>query len=165
MGVVTEIKTYLVQTKVPGYTFGEKGEKSPFMIQCGTITAPEPSYKPIWNEHTDKMELEEHPPLNKPEFLRWPVTGNYPGQPGHPVFIKSRNEAQAMIDSGDAKAIRDAYYASLEEAERKLKQRAQEQAVKVSGGAMAEMLKAAVQGAVEEKRGPGRPKSEVNTGA
>ena len=165
MGVVTEINTYLVQHQVPGYTFGEKGEKSPFMIQCGTITAPEPSYKPIWNEKTDKMEVEEHPPLNKPEFLRWPVLGNYPGQPGHPVFIKSRNEAQAMIDSGEAKKIRAAYYASLEEAELKLKQRAQEQAVKVSGGAMADMLKAVVQGAVEEKRGPGRPKSEVNTGA
>jgi hypothetical protein len=170
MGVVTEISTYLVQHKVPGYTFGEKGEHSPFMIQCGTITAPEPSYKPVWNEVSDKMEMEEHPPLNKPEFLRWPEIGEYPGRPGTPVFIKTRGEAQKMIDSGEAKRIRDAYYASRIEAEAKLKARAIQQAVKVSGGELAGLIGTAVAATMqnmpdgETKRGPGRPRNEVNSG-
>lgn len=169
MGITTEINSYIVHHRVVGYIFGEKGEKSPYLIQCGVITAPEPSYIPVWNENIDKMEVEEHPSLNKPEFLRWPEAGEYPGRPGTPVLIKTRAEAQRMIDSGEAKRIRDAYYQSRIDAEVQLKARAMQQAVKVSGGELAGHIGAAVAAVLdakeEAKRGPGRPRNEVSAGA
>lgn len=170
-----------VHHKVPGWTRGENGKESPYLLQVGRIYAPSEGYRETYNDSAMKHESEPLPPLNKPEFLRWPKDqenpsplcakllerGAYPSNPpGDVVLFRTFEDAQAWADDGTALQMRADYYASVERELARAEQRAKVETVKLDAGSISSIVAGAIAATqavqpAEERRGPGRPpKSE-----